>query len=163
MDGELERYHKTNSGLDLVISNLKLKQTGLSGEVTQQRQQRTDLEALIKRMQHDVQQVGAAAAAAAAAAHALRSVSVCEGVWVYGCPGGVGGGLCTAVATCSCLPRLLLTSMGCRCALCALTLGMRGPWLCVGAAVCGGSARGAVQQCVRAQGCVRLWLPAWRV
>ena len=33
MDGELERYHKTNSGLDLLISNLKLKQTGLQGEV----------------------------------------------------------------------------------------------------------------------------------
>jgi len=31
MDGELERYHKTNSGLDLLISNLKLKQTGLTG------------------------------------------------------------------------------------------------------------------------------------
>mmetsp|Transcript_22834 Transcript_22834/g.63112 ORF Transcript_22834/g.63112 Transcript_22834/m.63112 type:complete len:1547 (+) Transcript_22834:150-4790(+) len=57
MDGELERYHKTNSGLDLLISNLKLKQTGLSGEVTLQRRSRTDLEALIKRMQHDLQQV----------------------------------------------------------------------------------------------------------
>lgn len=58
MDGELERYHKTNSGLDLLISNLKLKQTGLSGEVTNQRRSRADLEAVIKRMQHDVQQVG---------------------------------------------------------------------------------------------------------
>lgn len=57
MDGELERYHKTNSGLDLLISNLKLKQTGLSGEVVVQRRSRTDLEAFIKRMQYDLQQV----------------------------------------------------------------------------------------------------------
>eukprot|EP00955_Chlamydomonas_euryale_P049095 354174-Chlamydomonas_euryale.AAC.2 len=28
MDGELERYHKTNSGLDLMIANLKLKVSG---------------------------------------------------------------------------------------------------------------------------------------
>lgn len=57
MDGELERYHKTNSGLDLLISNLKLKQTGLGGEVLLQRRSRCDLEGLIKRMQYDIQQV----------------------------------------------------------------------------------------------------------
>lgn len=33
MDGELERYHKTNSALDLTISNMRLKQAGLSNEV----------------------------------------------------------------------------------------------------------------------------------
>ncbi len=33
MDGELERYHKTNSTLDLTISNMRLKQSGLAKEV----------------------------------------------------------------------------------------------------------------------------------
>jgi hypothetical protein len=34
MDGELERYHKSNASLDLTISNLKLKEHGLQGEVS---------------------------------------------------------------------------------------------------------------------------------
>ncbi len=36
MDGELERYHKSNAGLDLTIQNLKLKQAGLQQEVRAQ-------------------------------------------------------------------------------------------------------------------------------
>ncbi len=51
------RYHKTNSGLDLLISNLKLKQDGLQQEVLTQRTGKSDAEQLLKRMQHDLQAV----------------------------------------------------------------------------------------------------------
>lgn len=51
------RYHKTNSGLDLLISNLKLKQNGLQSEVLSQRKGKADSEQQLKRMQHDLQQV----------------------------------------------------------------------------------------------------------
>ncbi len=54
MDGELERYHKTNSGLDLTISNLRLKQAGLQAEVLTQRKGKADSEGLVRRLQHDL-------------------------------------------------------------------------------------------------------------
>ncbi len=54
MDGELERYYKTNSGLDLMISNLRLKQSGLQSEVLSQRQGKSDAESLVRRLQHDL-------------------------------------------------------------------------------------------------------------
>mmetsp|Transcript_36831 Transcript_36831/g.108610 ORF Transcript_36831/g.108610 Transcript_36831/m.108610 type:complete len:1386 (-) Transcript_36831:299-4456(-) len=57
MDGELERYHKTNSGLDLMIANLKLKVDGLQQEVLSQRSGRNDAEAMVRRMQHDLEGV----------------------------------------------------------------------------------------------------------
>lgn len=64
MDGELERYHKTNSGLDLLISNLKLKQSGLQGEVLTTRKGKADAESALRRIQHDLQQVGGSDACA---------------------------------------------------------------------------------------------------
>jgi cilia- and flagella-associated protein 57 len=54
MDGELERYHKTNSGLDLTISNLRLKQAGLASEVLVQRGAKADTGRLLERLQHDL-------------------------------------------------------------------------------------------------------------
>lgn len=54
MDGELERYHKTNSGLDLTISNLRLKQAGLQSEVLCQRSGKADAEGLVRRLQHEL-------------------------------------------------------------------------------------------------------------
>lgn len=57
MDGELERYHKTNSGLDLLISNLRLKQAGLQAEVLSQRTGKSDAEGALRRLQHDLQAV----------------------------------------------------------------------------------------------------------
>lgn len=51
------RYHKTNSGLDLLISNLKLKQDGLHQEVLIQRTGKSDAEQLLKRMQHDLEAI----------------------------------------------------------------------------------------------------------
>ena len=57
MDGELERYHKTNANLDLTISNMHLKQAGLANEVTDQRREKQDAYALMRRFQHDLQEV----------------------------------------------------------------------------------------------------------
>ena len=57
MDGELERYHKTNASLDLLIANLKLKQSGLQAEVLVQRNSKSDVEQQLKRVQHDLQDV----------------------------------------------------------------------------------------------------------
>lgn len=53
----LFRYHKTNSTLDLSISNLKLKENGLQQEVLLQRNGKGDAELLLKRIQHDIQAV----------------------------------------------------------------------------------------------------------
>ncbi|GLC59167.1 hypothetical protein PLESTB_001455600 [Pleodorina starrii] len=57
MDGELERYHKTNATLDLTIANMRLKQTGLANEVADQRHDKQDAHALLRRFQHDLQEV----------------------------------------------------------------------------------------------------------
>lgn len=55
MDGELERYHKTNQTLDLTISNMRLKQGGLANEVADQRREKQDSAAVLRRVQHDLQ------------------------------------------------------------------------------------------------------------
>ena len=53
------RYHKTNAGLELLISNLKLKQAGLQQEVLLQRSGKSDAAQMLKNLQHDLQAVGA--------------------------------------------------------------------------------------------------------
>ena len=54
MDRELERYHKNSASLDLTISDLRLKQSGLQREVLSQRRLNADSEAVIKRFHHDL-------------------------------------------------------------------------------------------------------------
>ena len=54
MDQELERYHKNNANLNLTISELKLKKTGLQQEVSSQRKLNADAEAMIRRFHHDL-------------------------------------------------------------------------------------------------------------
>ena len=54
MDLELERYHKNSASLDLTISDLRLKQSGLQREVLSQRRLNADSEAVIKRFHHDL-------------------------------------------------------------------------------------------------------------
>lgn len=48
MDGELERYHKNNSTLDLTIGDYKLKQNGLQHELLRQRTAVQDAQMTIK-------------------------------------------------------------------------------------------------------------------
>jgi cilia- and flagella-associated protein 57 len=57
MDLELERYHKANAGLDLNISDLKLKQEGLKREVLAQRTALGKSSAAIKEFHHDLHEV----------------------------------------------------------------------------------------------------------
>jgi hypothetical protein len=49
------RYHKTNSGLDLLISNLRLKQQGLTAEVLIQRTGKADAQSGLRELQARVQ------------------------------------------------------------------------------------------------------------
>lgn len=51
------RYHKNNAGLDLAISNLKLKETALIKEIHQQQNLKNDALLQIKRLEHDLHEV----------------------------------------------------------------------------------------------------------
>jgi hypothetical protein len=57
MDQELEKYHKQNGALDLVVSEMKLKVDGLQKELAQARQQLADARALVQRFHHDLAEV----------------------------------------------------------------------------------------------------------
>jgi hypothetical protein len=52
MDHELERYHKTNSNLELTISDNKLKLEGQQHEILKQRGQISQVE-IKKNKEHD--------------------------------------------------------------------------------------------------------------
>ncbi|KAI8472173.1 MAG: hypothetical protein J3K34DRAFT_519934 [Monoraphidium minutum] len=54
MDAELERYHKSNAGLDLAIQSLKLKKTGLQSEVLQQRGSKSEVTARLDKVIRDI-------------------------------------------------------------------------------------------------------------
>lgn len=51
------RYHKNNAGLDLTISNLRLKETALVKEIHQQQNLKNDALLQIKRLEHDLHEV----------------------------------------------------------------------------------------------------------
>ena len=57
MDGELEQYNKTNRSLELTIANMRLKQSGLANEVLEQRREKQDASAVLRRFQHDLNEV----------------------------------------------------------------------------------------------------------
>lgn len=57
MDGELEKYHKQNGALELVVGELKLKIDGLQKEVAGARQALADARALVQRFHHDLSEV----------------------------------------------------------------------------------------------------------
>ena len=57
MDHELERYHKTNSNLELTISDNKLKLEGQQHEILKQRAQISQVESTLKRYCNDLHAV----------------------------------------------------------------------------------------------------------
>ena len=57
MDQELEKYHKQNGALDLVVSEMKLKIDGLQKEAAQARQALADARSLVQRFHHDLSEV----------------------------------------------------------------------------------------------------------